>query len=115
VFWVKLSGYGVYVILGLLFCLFIARPLIQMLSGRPAGTVAETMVPRTVEELEAGMEAPGLLSAAEEAVAGHLSAGTAPAKAGRPTGASLRTRVVELARQDPEHAAEILRMWLKRG
>ena len=114
VFWVKLSGYGAYVLLGLLFCLFIARPLIQMLSGRAAAG-AETMLPRTVEELEAGMAAPGLLSASEEAVAGHLSAGTAPARSGRPTGATLRARVVELARQDPEHAAEVLRMWLKRG
>ena len=114
-FWVKLSGYGAYVLLGLLFCLFIARPLIQMLIGRPAETVAETMLTRTVQELEAGMETPGLLSATEEAVAGHLPAGTAPAKPSRPTGATLRTRVIELAKQDPEHAAEILRMWLKRG
>jgi flagellar biosynthesis/type III secretory pathway M-ring protein FliF/YscJ len=30
-------------------------------------------------------------------------------------GVSLRARVIELAQQDPEHAAEILRMWLKRG
>jgi flagellar biosynthesis/type III secretory pathway M-ring protein FliF/YscJ len=30
-------------------------------------------------------------------------------------GVSLRARVIELAKQDPEHAAEILRMWLKRG
>ena len=115
VFWVKLSGYGAYVILGLLFCLFIARPLIQMLIRRPAETVVETMLPRTVQELEAGMETPGLLPATEEAVAGHLSAGTTPAVPGRPTGATLRTRVTELAKQDPEQAAEILRMWLKRG
>ena len=115
VFWVKLSGYGAYVILGLLFCLFIARPLIQMLIRRPAETMVETMLPRTVQELEAGMETPGLLPATEEAVAGHLSAGTTPAGPGRPTGATLRTRVTELAKQDPEHAAEILRMWLKRG
>ena len=73
VFWVKLSGYGAYVILGLLFCLFIARPLIQMLSGRPAETVVETMLPRTVQELEAGMERPGMLPATEEAVAGHFT------------------------------------------
>ena len=114
-FWVKLSGYGAYVILGLLFCLFIARPLIQMLSGRPAETVVETMLPRTVQELEAGMETPGMLPATEEAVAGHLPAGTGPARPGRPTGVTLRARVIELAKQDPEHAAEILRMWLKRG
>jgi flagellar M-ring protein FliF len=114
-FWVKLSGYGAYVILGLLFCLFIARPLIQMLSGRVAETVVETMLPRTVQELEAGMETPGLRPATEEAVAGHLPAATEPAKPGRPTGTPLRIRVIELAKQDPEHAAEILRMWLKRG
>ena len=115
VFWVKLSGYGAYVLLGLLFCLFIARPLIQMLSGRATETVVETMFPRTVQELEAGMETPGLLLATEEAVAGHLTAGNTPARPGRPTGPTLRTRVMELAKQDPEHAAEILRMWLKRG
>ena len=115
VFWVKLSAYGAYVILGLLFCLFIARPLIQMLSGRPAETVLETMLPRTVQELEAGMEMPGMLPATEEAVAGHLPAGTGPARPGRPMGVTLRARVIELAKQDPEHAAEILRMWLKRG
>ena len=61
------------------------------------------------------METPGMLPGAEEAFAGHLPAGTGPAKASRPTGAVLRNRVVELAKQDPEHAAEILRMWLKRG
>ena len=115
VFWVKLSGYGAYVILGLLFCLFIAHPLIQMLIGRPAETVVETMLPRTVQELEAGMEMPGMLPATEEAVAGHLSTGDGPSRAGRPMGVSLRARVIELAKQDPEHAAEILRMWLKRG
>jgi flagellar biosynthesis/type III secretory pathway M-ring protein FliF/YscJ len=86
-----------------------------MLTGRPAETVVETMFPRTVEELEAGMETPGILPATEEAVAGHLPAGIGPARPSRPTGAVLRTRVVELAKQDPEHAAEILRMWLKRG
>src|SRR5262249_33277606 len=96
VFWVKLSGYGVYVILGLLFCLFIARPLIQMLIGRPAETVVETMFPRTVQELEAGMGTPGLLPGTAEAVAGHLVAGTAPVRPSRPTGAALRTRVIEL-------------------
>ena len=92
------------VILGLLFCLFIARPLIQMLSGRPAETVLETMLPRTVQELEAGMEMPGMLPATEEAVAGHLPAGTGPARPGRPMGVTLRARVIELAEQDPEHA-----------
>jgi flagellar M-ring protein FliF len=115
VFWIKLSGYGAYVILGLLFCLFIAHPLIQMLSRRAAETVVETMLPRTVQELEAGMETPGLLPGTEDAVAGHLPAGTEPARPRRPTGTPLRTRVIELAKQDPEHAAEILRMWLKRG
>jgi len=115
VFWVKLSSYGAYVLLGLLFCVFIARPLIQMLSGRSTETVVETMLPRTVQELEAGMETPGMLSATGEAVAGHLAAGTAPAMPIKPTGVTLRTRVIELARQDPEHAAEVLRMWLKRG
>jgi flagellar M-ring protein FliF len=115
VFWVKLSGYGAYVILGLLFCLFIARPLIQMLNGRAAETVVETMLPRTVQELEAGMETAGLLPETEAAVAGHLPVGTEPAPPRRPTGTPLRIRVIELAKQDPEHAAEILRMWLKRG
>ena len=75
----------------------------------------ETMFPRTVQELEAGMETPGMLPATEEAIAGHLPEGAKPTRTRRPTGAVLRTRVVELAKQDPEHAAEILRMWLKRG
>ena len=112
VFWVQLSGYGVYVILGVLFCLFIARPLLQMLTGRPGETVVETMLPRTVQELEAGLETPGILPAAGETVAGHLPESIAPA---RPTGATLRARVAELVKNDPEHAAEVLRMWLKRG
>jgi len=102
----------VYVLLGLLFCLFIASPLIQMLIGCPVETVVVTMFPRTVQELEAGLETSGMLSASEDTVVGHLPASTVLA---RPTGADLRTRVVELAKQDPEHAAEILRMWLKRG
>ena len=113
--WVKLSAYGAYVLLGLLFCLFIARPLIQMLSRRPAGAVVETMLPRTVQELEAGMEMPGMLPATEEALAGHLAAGSVPARPAQPTGATLRNRVIELAKHDPEQAAAILRMWLKRG
>jgi flagellar M-ring protein FliF len=112
VFWVQLSGYGVYVILGVLFCLFIARPLMQVLTGRPGETVVETMLPRTVQELEAGLEAPGILPAAGETVAGHLPESTASA---RPTGPTLRARVAELVKNDPEHAAEVLRMWLKRG
>jgi flagellar M-ring protein FliF len=112
VFWVKLSGYGVYVILGLLFCLFVARPLIQVLTGRLGETVVETMLPRTVQELEAGLETPGILPAAGDTVAGQLPASTAPA---RPTGVTLRTRVAELVKNDPERAAEVLRMWLKRG
>src|SRR5713101_2427045 len=112
VFWVKLSGYGVYVILGLLFCLFIARPLIQMLIGRPAETVVETMFPRTVQELEAGLETSGMLSASEDTVVGHLPASTVLA---RPTGDTLRARATEQAKRNPEHAVEILRLWLKRG
>jgi flagellar M-ring protein FliF len=112
VFWVQLSGYGVYVILGLLFCLFIARPLMQVLTGRRGETVVETMLPRTVQELEAGLETPGILPAAGDTIVGHLPEGTAPA---RPTGVTLRTRVAELVKNDPEHAAEVLRMWLKRG
>jgi flagellar M-ring protein FliF len=112
VFWVKLSGYGVYVILGLLFCLFVARPLIQVLTGRLGETVVETMLPRTVQELEAGLETPGILPAAGDTVAEQLPASTAPA---RPTGVTLRTRVAELVKNDPERAAEVLRMWLKRG
>jgi flagellar M-ring protein FliF len=114
-FWVKLSAYGAYVLLGLLFCLFIARPLIQLLSGRPGGTGVETLLPRTVQELEAGMGTPGMLPATEEGIAGHLATGTGPGRPSKPTGATLRSRVIELAKQDPEHAAEILRMWLKRG
>jgi flagellar biosynthesis/type III secretory pathway M-ring protein FliF/YscJ len=55
------------------------------------------------------------LPATEEAVAGHLPSGPEPAMPRRPTGTPLRNRVIELAKQDPEHAAEILRMWLKRG
>jgi flagellar M-ring protein FliF len=112
VFWVQLSGYGVYVILGLLFCLFIARPLMQVLTGRPGETVVETMLPRTVQELEAGLETPGILPAAGNTVAGQLPASHAPTK---PTGATLRAQVAELVKNDPEHAAEVLRMWLKRG
>ncbi len=112
VFWVQLSGYGVYVILGVLFCLFIARPLLQVLTGRPGETVVETLLPRTVQELEAGLETPGILPAAGDTVAGHLLESTASA---RPTGPTLRARVAELVKNDPEHAAEVLRMWLKRG
>lgn len=112
VFWVQLVRYGVYIIFGLLFCLFIARPLIQVLIGRPAETVVETILPRTVQELEAGLETAGVLSAAAETVVGQLPASTGPAK---PTGSTLRTRVTEQAKRDPEHAVEILRMWLKRG
>jgi flagellar biosynthesis/type III secretory pathway M-ring protein FliF/YscJ len=83
-----------------------------VLTGRPGETVVETMLPRTVQELEAGLEAPGILPAAGETVAGHLPESTASA---RPTGPTLRARVAELVKNDPEHAAEVLRMWLKRG
>lgn len=111
-FWAQLIRNGGYVILGLLFCLFIARPLVQWITGRQDETVVETMLPRTVQELEAGMRTSERLPAGEEAVLAHLPAGTYTAKSGA---ALLRSEVIELAKKDPEHAAEVLRLWLKRG
>jgi flagellar biosynthesis/type III secretory pathway M-ring protein FliF/YscJ len=113
-FWAQIIRYGGYVLLGLVFCLFVARPLVQWLTGtgRSTETVVETVLPRTVQELEAGMRAPEMLPEGEEAVLAQIEASAQPA---RPTGASLRARVIEQAKKDPEHTAEILRMWLKRG
>jgi len=111
-FWAQLIRYGGYIILGLLFCLFIARPLVQWITGRQVETVVETMLPRTVQELEAGMGIADMLPEAAEAARARLPASTQHAK---PMGATLRTRVMELAKKDPEHAVEILRLWLKRG
>ncbi|MGE3540095.1 MAG: flagellar basal-body MS-ring/collar protein FliF [Candidatus Tectimicrobiota bacterium] len=111
-FWAQLVGYGAYVILGLLFCLFVARPLIAALLGQKAEPVIEAMLPRTVQELEAGMDNPNMLLEPAAVGAAPTPLMVEPAK---PTGASLRAQVTEIAKRDPEHTLEILRMWLKRG
>lgn len=111
-FWSQVIRYGGFVLLGLAFFLFVARPLVQWLIGRHPTTVVDAVLPRTVQELEASMETPELLPEAAEAV--H-AASAVPVQPARPTGPTLRARVIEQARKDPEHTVEILRMWLKRG
>lgn len=127
-FWSHLVRYGSYVILGLLFCLFIARPILQSLSGYTAEPVVDAVLPRTVQELEAGMghtellpelATVGAVGAGAIATGGAAGAasdqGAVPAVPAKPTGQSLRAQVIETAKRDPEHTIEILRMWLKRG
>jgi flagellar M-ring protein FliF len=111
-FWAQLIRYSGYIILALLGCLFIARPLFQWLTGRQVETVVEAVLPRTVQELEAGMGIPAQLPAAEAAMGAYLAASQT---ATVPTGATLRTQVMEIAKRDPDQAIEVLRMWLKRG
>ena len=111
-FWAQLVRYGAYVLLGALFCLFIARPLLHAIPGYKAEPVIEAVLPRTVQELEAAMDNPSMLLE-------PAAVGTAPLSVtlelAKPTGATLRAQVTEVARRDPEHTLEILRMWLKRG
>lgn len=116
-FWSHMVRYGSYVLVALLLCLFVARPLIQGYLGYKAEPVVEAIFPRTVQELEAGMENPAMLL--EPAIVGALpNQAPGPMEAmtpTKPTGATLRAQVTEVVKRDPEHTLEILRTWLKRG
>jgi flagellar M-ring protein FliF len=107
-FWLNLSRYGAYVVLGLLFFLFVGRPLVKWVTAGDRGVPVEAELPRTVQELEADMGVSGMLPEAEE--------GESPPerlKIGRPTGQELRTQLAEFVRSEPERAVEVLRVWLR--
>ncbi|MEE8290627.1 MAG: flagellar basal-body MS-ring/collar protein FliF [Candidatus Tectomicrobia bacterium] len=105
-FWVQVSRYGAYVILGLLCVLFVVRPLIKWITG--SGDVMETMLPRTVQELEADMGGE-MLPGLQEDMEGEPEL----IEMGKPTGQQLRAQVAEYVMSEPERTAEILRAWLK--
>jgi flagellar M-ring protein FliF len=99
-FWVSVSRYLAYIILGFFFFLFVVRPLIQRITGTDAISI-ETQLPRTVGELEADMGTAGMLEGAPESAAGES----------KPL--SVRERVIELVQEDPERAAALVKAWLR--
>jgi flagellar M-ring protein FliF len=106
-FWLTLGRYGAYIIVGLLCFVCVIRPLIGWVTAQTGA--GETMLPRTVQELEADMGTSDmLLGAAEEA--GQLPAASGAAK---PAGQQLRGQLAEFVTAEPERAAELLRIWLR--
>lgn len=106
--WMQVSRYAAYVLFALLGFVFVLRPLTRWITTHDE--YGGTMLPRTVQELEADMEATEMLSSADEEMDELLEL---TATGGQPRGAELRTQVSEFATSEPERAAEILRMWLK--
>jgi flagellar M-ring protein FliF len=110
--WLQFARYGVYAFLGVLLFLGVVRPLLRWITAREETAVVETVLPRTVEELEAGMEGTEMLPAGTAVATAQLPAASSYV---RPAGVELRDRVMELARTEPERAVEIIRLWLKKG
>jgi flagellar M-ring protein FliF len=108
-FMLNLIRYGVYVILGLLVCFFVIRPMMRWITGNTETALVTTELPRTVQELEAdmGVGVAGMLPEGSEGVANPLL------KIGQPAGPDLRTQLAEFIRSEPERAVEILRVWLR--
>lgn len=104
--WTHLGRYGVLVILGGLFFLFMVRPLIKWITGANAMAVPE--LPRTVRELEADMSISGMLPEA-----GGTEQSQEAMKIGKPTGQALRDHITVFVRSEPERTVEVLRAWLK--
>jgi flagellar M-ring protein FliF len=106
-FLLHVGRYVLYALLGVLFFLFLVRPLVKWATGTDDRRVVETELPRTVQELEADMGVAGMLPEGE--------AGASPALPiiGQPTGQELRTQIAEFVRTEPERAAEVLRLWLR--
>jgi flagellar biosynthesis/type III secretory pathway M-ring protein FliF/YscJ len=106
-FWLEIGRYGAYAFLGLLVCFFIVRPVMKWLTAVPE--LMETTLPRTVQELEAEMEAPaGWPSGSLDGQQGP--AGMSPARIGSQ---QMRQHVTQLVIDEPERTAEILRLWLR--
>jgi flagellar M-ring protein FliF len=105
-FWLNLGRYGAYVVLGLLFLMFIARPLVRWIIGEIPFVPTDTELPRTVRELEADMEVAGMLGEGQEEEKEIL-------KISKPSGKELRTQMAEFIRTEPERAVEIFRVWLR--
>ena len=106
--WIQVSRYAAYIIFALLGFVFVLRPLTKWITAHDE--YGGTMLPRTVQELEADMEASEMLPGANEEADEPLELAAA---GGQSRGAELRTQVSEFATSEPERAAEILRMWLK--
>jgi flagellar biosynthesis/type III secretory pathway M-ring protein FliF/YscJ len=103
----QIGRYGAYVVLGLLCLLFVVRPLLAWVMTAAGAT--ETMLPRTVQELEADMGVGQMLPEAA-GVMGQLSEAS---EAVKPTGQQLRIQLAEFVTSEPERAAELLRAWLR--
>jgi flagellar M-ring protein FliF len=106
-FWLQIGRYGVYMILGLLGYFLLARPLIKVLT-RGQDTMA-TSLPRTVQELEEAMGAASELSQGSPERQQLTASGTPDQIANQ----KLRSQVNTLVLEEPERAAEILRIWLR--
>ncbi len=106
-FWLNIGRYAAYVLVGLLFFLFVGRPLVQWITGGDQLAV-EGELPRTVQELEADMGVSGMLPEGEGEAEHHDLL-----KIGKPSGHELRTQMAEFVRSEPERAVEVLRIWLR--
>jgi flagellar M-ring protein FliF len=106
-FLLHVGRYVLYALLGVLFFLFLVRPLVRWATGTDDRRVVETALPRTVQELEADMGVAGMLPE------GEAEAGLALPIIGQSSGQELRTQIAEFVRTEPERAAEVLRMWLR--
>lgn len=88
--------YGTAILLALLIIFFVARPLTQGLGKRELSLEAiQKSLPGTVAELEAQFGAP------QKAVTAGVS------------GVDVTQRLVELARQNPQQTAQIIKGWIK--
>ena len=106
-FLLHVGRYVLYALLGVLFFLFLVRPLVRWATGTDDRRVVETALPRTVQELEADMGVAGMLPE------GEAGAGLALPIIGQSSGQELRTQIAEFVRTEPERAAEVLRLWLR--
>ena len=64
-FLLHVGRYVLYALLGVLFFLFLVRPLVKWATGTDDRRVVETALPRTVQELEADMGVAGMLPEGE--------------------------------------------------
>ncbi len=112
-FWLSLSRYGAYIVVGLLLTLFVGRPLVKWITNGSRTMPVEARLPRTVQELEADMGAPELLPGMQEE-----EKDTSPPFVLKPfvvesTLPAMRTQMTEFFRSEPERAVEIVRAWLR--
>ena len=112
-FWLSLSRYGAYIVVGLLLTLFVGRPLVKWITNGSQTIPVEAQLPRTVQELEADMGAPGLLPGGQEEEKDQLHPFVLKPFVVESSLPAMRTQMTEFFRSEPERAVEIVRAWLR--